>query len=687
VVAGDSDYDAWALKLYPDDLVDPENSGEIEWQKTYGNSELEVFYDVQMTSDGGYIVTGEKGNDVWVLKLNADGTVTWQKRYDGEGTGLDAGRSVRQTDDDGDGDNDDGFIVAGNTYSFFYIPGSQDMWLIKLDDAGNVVWEKTYLGYMEESRHDDYASAVRQTPNGEYVVAGWTASYGDGNQSYPDYWVLKVDAAGDLPGCAAIGIGGPAPSNTAVPVLDSNAFVLKTGALSSVTNVSPIIPSIATSTVCNNLVPSRAEFLATTRTGIVPFAAHFMDLSVGNFDTWAWDFDNDGIIDSTEQNPFHTYYTVGGYTVSLTASGPDGSDIETKADYIQVVKAVDFVAAPRAGGTPMQVWFVNNSMGDFTEWFWDFGDGRTNQTENPSHVYWNSGAYTVSLTGTGPGGEETETKVDYILVGVEPDTPLITKVKHSGEVEPGGVIALVGYFFGDSQGDSEVHIGGKTYGPGSSNIKLWTDRKIRVKIPNYTCDSFNGETEKTRKASVVVNGTVSNKMSFTIIKPDPCVAFSATPTSGSGPLVVNFTDESESSQVIQAWAWDFDGDTIFDSLEQHPGFTYTDPGDYTVSLTVTSPAGTNTRIESKFITVEPAARFSASPKSGTAPLTVTFTDNTVGTVDTWSWDFDNDGTEDSTEQNPSYSFNLPGTYTVTLTVTGPGGTDVKTRQDLIGVSF
>ncbi len=80
----------------------------------------------------------------------------------------------------------------------------------------------------------------------------------------------------------------------------------------------------------------------------------------------------------------------------------------------------------------------------------------------------------------------------------------------------------------------------------------------------------------------------------------------------------------------------------------------------------------------------PTANFTASPTSGCAPLTVTFTDQSTGDIDSWSWDFGDGST--STEQNPTHQYTSAGTYTVKLTVTGPGGSDTETKVDYITVS-
>jgi PKD repeat protein len=82
----------------------------------------------------------------------------------------------------------------------------------------------------------------------------------------------------------------------------------------------------------------------------------------------------------------------------------------------------------------------------------------------------------------------------------------------------------------------------------------------------------------------------------------------------------------------------------------------------------------------------PVANFSGTPTTGTVPLAVSFTDTSTGEITGWSWDFDNNGTEDSTDQNPTYTYNDAGTYSVTLEVTGPGGTDTETKTNYITVT-
>ena len=167
------------------------------------------------------------------------------------------------------------------------------------------------------------------------------------------------------------------------------------------------------------------------------------------------------------------------------------------------------------------------------------------------------------------------------------------------------------------------------------------------------------------------------------------VDFSATPTLGNAPLTVQFTNLSEiftSNGLALAsfgytWLWDFgDGGT---STEESPTYTYNRAGVYDVSLTrvyengnhVQNENGGDTRTRYDYITVYPVADFSASPTQGQAPLTVNFSDKSKGYPSSWHWGFGDGGT--SSQQNPIYTYNNPGTYTVSLTVTG--STSTKTR--------
>ncbi|NOT30884.1 MAG: PKD domain-containing protein [Planctomycetes bacterium] len=168
----------------------------------------------------------------------------------------------------------------------------------------------------------------------------------------------------------------------------------------------------------------------------------------------------------------------------------------------------------------------------------------------------------------------------------------------------------------------------------------------------------------------------------TVSEAPPVAEFVGSPLSGVAPLSVSFTNQSTGSITTHAWTFG-DGGT---SSAASPSRSYTLPGTYTVALTETGPGGANTRTRTNYITVNeapPVAEFVGSPLSGVAPLSVSFTNQSTGSVTTHAWTFGDGGT--SSAASPSRSYTLPGTYTVALTETGPGGADTRTRIDYVVV--
>ncbi|MBK9386398.1 MAG: PKD domain-containing protein [Planctomycetes bacterium] len=229
-----------------------------------------------------------------------------------------------------------------------------------------------------------------------------------------------------------------------------------------------------------------------------------------------------------------------------------------------------------------------------------------------------------------------------------------------------------------------VHRGaGSSYTNGNGANQAYSDSFLSLALGQSQSGYFTGSPINAR----VWNGAICYNPAAGLF-----ANFSATPTSGATPLNVSFTDTTYTSDPngVQTWAWDLDGDSIVDSNAQNPSFTYTVCGPYNVTLTVTDTLHpSSTRTKSNFIFADPqlvvTANFSAAPNAGAAPLTVNFTDTSAGNPTAWSWDFDGDSIIDSAAQNPSFTYNTPGFYNVTLNAANACFTDGETKTNFIQV--
>jgi PKD repeat protein len=410
-----------------------------------------------------------------------------------------------------------------------------------------------------------------------------------------------------------------------------------------------------------------ASFTGAPTSGAVPLTVSFSDGSTGDVTSWAWSFGDGGT--STLQNPGHTYAATGTYTVSLTATGPGGSDTQTRTNYITVTEpapTASFTGAPTSGTAPLAVAFTDGSSGSVSSWSWTFGDGGTSTLQSPGHTYAAAGTYTVSLTVTGPGGSDTQTRTSYISVN-EP-----APVAAFNASPTSGVAPLTVAFTDASSGTVTSH--SWSFGDGGTSTQT---------NPSHTYTAPGTYTVSLTVTGPGGSDTATQTNLITVGTPPPVADFSGTPTSGVVPLTVAFSDLSGGN--VTSWSWTFgDGGT---STAQNPGHTYVAVGTYTVSLTVSGPGGSDARTRVDYVTVSdptPVAAFTGSPTSGTAPLTVAFTDASTGTLTSWSWSFGDGGT--SAAQSPSHTYAAAGTYTVALTVSGPGGSDTLTQVGYVTVN-
>ncbi len=174
---GSEGFDIWVLRL--------DRTNRVIWQNAYGTPGFDVAYSIEETVDGGFILTGSTGsvspggyNQIWVLRLDPRGNIVWQKAY----TGPYVGESffVRQA-------SDGGFVVAAGIADAFG-PRHEDVSILRLDAHGDVIWWKAYGGDGK-----DLVSSVLQTADGGFIAVGLTASFGSAGA-----WVLKLASSGSV---------------------------------------------------------------------------------------------------------------------------------------------------------------------------------------------------------------------------------------------------------------------------------------------------------------------------------------------------------------------------------------------------------------------------------------------------------------------------------------------------------
>ena len=246
-----------------------------------GDTYDEGFF-IQQTSDGGYIITGDTNRvgagkgDVFLIKLDSSGNLSWARAIGGEG--CDFGRSIQQT-------SDGGYVITGYTLRFG--AGDYDVFVIKLDSSGNLSWAKTIGG-----TNIDYGYSIQQTSDGGYIITGSTGFHGvyiiTGSTGFPgtvfgaefsDVFVIKLDSSGNIPGCSYI-----FSANPSVQSISPSHFFSVSPTLTSVTpsissvspsisNVSPVVnsicgPSISTPTLRPTPTPTPTLTLTPTPTPI-----------------------------------------------------------------------------------------------------------------------------------------------------------------------------------------------------------------------------------------------------------------------------------------------------------------------------------------------------------------------------------------------------------------------------------
>jgi PKD repeat protein len=463
--------------------------------------------------------------------------------------------------------------------------------------------------------------------------------------------------------------------------------------------------------VAKSPLPPVANFTANASAGVVPFAVQFNDTSAGSPTAWSWDFNGDGIADSTEQNASFTYTAAGTYDVTLAVTSATGSNTTVRRGFITatapIVPVADFTnTTPRSGTAPLTVQFNDTSTGSPMAWNWTFGDGNTSTLQNASHTYVIPGAYSVNLSVTGPGGTNFSFRQNYVSVATLSGEP----VAAFGASPLSGAAPLNVTFTDLSTGsptawswdfNNDGVIDNTTQNPvysytstGIYTVKLTTTNAYGsgnlTRVGYITVVSGNaavrvepaeqsvgiGETKdiriildstRTGLAGYTLNVTLGNPEvgQITAVTYPSWVQLGKNPDVPAQSVLVGGADtgyqiEAGATAITLANITIRGNLTGITSVELRSVYIDDDNGD-----AVGASVAAGTIIIGSY--TGPVANFTANTTSGPGNLTVQFADKSTNAT-TWAWDFNNDGTIDSTLQNPVSTYTIAGTYSVNLTV-------------------
>lgn len=377
-------------------------------------------------------------------------------------------------------------------------------------------------------------------------------------------------------------------------------------------------------------IPPVADFNASTN----GLTASFANNSAGAV-TYLWDF-GDGS-NSTEANPVHDYATDGVYTVKLIATNAEGSNAAVRTVQAGATPpiTVDFNVNASSGCTPLIVEFADASVGAGLTYLWSFpgGNPATSILPNPTVTYETGGSFNASLLISDGFSSDFILKSALITVAAAPEAAF------TANVGPNGLVS-----FNNTSSNANSYLW--SFGDGTISTEASPTHTYSVE-GNYGVTLFVSNT----------CGTDTFTQSLTVYLP-PTAGFSADITLGCAPMTVQFTNQSSAN--VTNFNWSFPGGNPATSTDPNPSVAYSTPGNYAVSLTVSSPGGSAMADAYIIVVGPPAASFSFTADT----TTVVFT-NTSQVSSSFIWNF-GDGTT-STETNPTHTYTAPGTYTVTLT--------------------
>ena len=435
--------------------------------------------------------------------------------------------------------------------------------------------------------------------------------------------------------------------------------------------------------------PPTAIIGADATTGKAPLSVTFDSSGSTDVDgtivSREWDF-GDGSPSSNDVAPTHSYADPGLYTASLTVTDDAG---ESNTDTLVITVAANQPPTAVAAGTgtigkvPVTVAFssegTDDADGSVVSLDWDFGDGSPHSSAaSPIHTYTTPGTYTATLTATDDNGDTDTTTVEVTVNANQAPTAVANATPDSGKAPLGVIFSSAG----SVDNDGSIVAYDWDFGDGTPNDSSANPAHLYAAQGNYTATlTVTDDDGVQTSASVVVTVAAPNVA--------PAVVATADPAFGKAPLEVEFSSAgtTDSDGTIVSYSWTF-GDGSPATTDENPTHTYTTPGSYTATLTVTDNDGATTTqpvTVDVLANVAPTAQATGTPLTGKEPLEVVLdasgSTDPDGTIVSYEWDF-GDG-ETGTGVSPTHTYELPGPYTATVTVTDDNGDSDTTSVNIV----
>lgn len=617
-----------------------DSNGNILWTQAWGGSLFDYAGDVVEADDNGFLIaaytnstdgdiTGNKGaKDIWIIKLNSEGDLVWEKCYGGNFN--EESRSVLKLSD--------GYLVGGMSESINAdVSGHHgsstyyDLWVFKIDLNGSLIWNKSFGGI-----NNEYAAQMIPLNDGNFLITGssYSSDYNiiDHHKSvvFGDQWTIKFKGDGTIIWQKSTGGSSDDWSNCAT-ALDSGEVIIAGASLSNDGDHHNGCFDNDCRPVEGGWLVKLNEDCPSFPTAIFTFSQYGQDFTFTNLSydaiSYTWDF-GDGYI-SNDTSPSHTYLFTGQYDVCLTAHDSCASDIFC----ISVSTCTTIPIASFGVSYPdgVNIYFTDSSSNAIS-WNWDFGDGNYDTSQNPIHSYTQNGTYSVTLTiQDSCGNISSQIQTVNTCNGFNTDFNYTVSggiVSFSDSTS--GLPSTWSWDFGDgnfssSQDPQHTYLIDGTY------------------LVCLTAASIGCPSQTTCESVYVCIPPAIDSFSFT-----------------AAALFISFYDSSESAT---SWEWNF-GDGSF-SIEQNPQHTYLLEGVYDVCEIVSNNCMSDTICETLVIGCP-----SVQALFGyiTDNLSVSFSDLSINST-AWEWDF-GDGSF-STEQNPVHAYEMAGDYNVCL-IAGDG---------------